>query len=496
MRDVLRRTRVRLTLTYSAAAAVVLSAGALAFWLTFAGASLGAIDSSLRGQAQVIASGLRAIGSTVLFNGGSVLPGASPEGEPIGALILDPGGQVIDAAGSAPPVGSVLALVRAIPAAGTVPVIESREVNGEQLRLLIHRVAVPGGQVDTLVLTRPLDEYQQTMNLVALLLGITVGVLVAGSAVSSYALAGRVLQPVRRITAAARDLSENNLDRRLNLDLPPDELGNLAATFDAMLGRLHAAFAAQRHFTADAAHELRGPLTALRSEVEVTLRRTRDATGYREALSTVLGETERLSRVVDQLLLLARSDAGALRPALEELDAFDYLEEVAERWRALAARSGVTIAVDLPADERIFVDPDLMRRALDNLLGNAIRYSPPGGAITMTTSFDPLSWRLSVADDGPGVEAAVRSRLFQRFARPDPSRSRDTGGAGLGLAIAAAIVQAHGGTLSLQDSERGALFVMELPRPSPGDPGRWSEVMAPGASTQRSAAADSTASPE
>lgn len=468
MRDFLRRTRVRLTLAYTAAAAVVLSSGATAFGFTFAGSSLAAIDSSLRGQAQVIASGLQAVGETVLFHGSSVLPDQAPDGTPIGALILGPNGAVLDAAGVAPEAAAVLPAVRDALRTDGSPLVETRTIDGVGQRLLIHRVALPGGGVDTLVLSHPLEVYENSMHLVVLLLGITVALLVGGSALSAYVLAGRVLRPVRRITAAARDLSEHSLDRRLHLDLPADELGNLAATFDAMLDRLQTAFDVLQRFTADAAHELRGPLAALRSEVEVTLRRERDAPGYRGALDTVLAETERLTRIVDHLLVLARADAGELRPALQRVDVFDFLEETAERWRSLAGRSSVRIVVDIPREELVTIDPELMRRAVDNLLVNAIRYSPAGGTISMTAAFDESAWRLAVADQGPGVEAAVRPRLFQRFSRSDPSRSRDTGGSGLGLAHAAAVVEAHGGTIRLDEAhEGGALFVVELPRERP-----------------------------
>ena len=313
--------------------------------------------------------------------------------------------------------------------------------------------------------------------------------LVGGSALSAYLLAGRVLSPVRRITAAARDLSEHSLDRRLHLDLPADELGKLAATFDAMLDRLQTAFDVLQRFTADAAHELRGPLAALRSEVEVTLRRERDVPGYRHALAAVLAETDRLTRIVDHLLVLARADAGELQPALQQVDVFDFLEEAAEHWRALAGRSGVAVVVDIPQEELVTIDPELIRRAVDNLVGNAIRHSPAGGTVAIAASFDDTAWRLTVRDQGPGVDRSVRSRLFQRFSRSDPARGRDTGGSGLGLALTAAVVAAHGGTVHLDEADdQGACFVVELPRPRPGRDGvGGAATAAPGGAAPRPA---------
>jgi heavy metal sensor kinase len=465
VRVFLRRTRVRLTLVYTGIVALVLCAGGTAFWFVFGDVSLGTIDSTLRGQAQILASGLHASGEAVLFHGSSVLPSETPDGSPIGALVIAADGRVVDQAGQPPDPAALLPLVRADASGGGAPVLESETIAGAGQRMLIQHIDVGAGQVDALVLNRPLDEYEQMLRLTATLLGITVLVLVAGSAVSGYWLAGRVLRPVRIITVTARDLSEHSLDRRLRLDLPPDELGTLAATFNQMLDRLETSFTTLQRFTADAAHELRGPLTALRSEVEVGLRRPRDPAAYRATLETVLTETERLSRVVDQLLLLARADAGALAPAWEGVDAFDFLEETAERWRPLAARSGIRIAVDLPREGTVTVDPDLMRRLLNNLVDNAIRHTPRGGTITVAGELHDSRWRLIVADTGPGVDPKLRATIFQRFTRSDPARGRDTGGAGLGLSLAAAIAKVHGGTIQLDEhAGNGARFVVDLPR--------------------------------
>ncbi|MGA9776551.1 MAG: ATP-binding protein [Candidatus Dormiibacterota bacterium] len=460
----LRRTRVRLTLAYTVGAAVVLSAGGVAFWLVFSDLSLAAIDNSLRGEAQILAAGLHASGESVLFNGSSTLPSRAPDGSSIGALVVASDGRVVDQAGQAVRARTVLATLRAIPKAGTAPVLDTVVAGGMSQRALVQRIDVGGGQTDVLVLNRPLDEYQQSLHLAAALLGVTGLVLAVGSALSAYWLAGRVLRPVRIITVTARDLSEHSLDRRLNLNLPDDELGSLAQTFNQMLDRLEASFSALQRFTADAAHELRGPLTALRSEVEVVLRRPRGPEAYRDSLGIVLAETERLSRVTDQLLLLARADVGTLEPACRTIDAFDLLEETAERWRPLAAGTSVTVAVHLPQEGTVWGDPDLLRRLLNNLIENAIRHTPPGGTVTLSCQLGRTQWRLGVQDTGAGVDPALRPILFLPFTGADPGRSREGGGAGLGLALAAAITRAHGGTISLEEGPpQGAHFVVELP---------------------------------
>jgi heavy metal sensor kinase len=461
MRTYLRRTRVRLTLVYTGVVTVALCIGGAVFWLVFTDAAMGTIDSSLRGQAQVLSSGLRISGSTVLFNGGRILPSETAEGAPIGALVLSADGRVLDQAGNAIPAAAAQAL--ALPAASSnrAPVIESRSFGPRHERILVQGIAAPEGHL-SLILTHSLEEYDKTVGLTAVLLVTTVVILGLTAAVSGYWLAGRALRPVRIITATARDLSEHSLDRRLMLDLPPDELGSLATTFNQMLDRLEAAFTALRRFTADAAHELRSPLAALRAEVEVVLRRPRESSDYRAALEVVLTQTERLSGVTDQLLLLARADAGTLQPRRQSLDVVDLLEELADRWRPLASGSGVEIAVRVPAAGVIDADPTLLRRLLNNLLDNAIRHTPPRGCVTLSAEVGE-GWVFAVDDSGPGVPDDLRPFLFERF-RSSADRHHK-GGVGLGLFLCAAIAQSHGGSIRLADPStgHGARFVVTLP---------------------------------
>jgi len=468
VRSLIRQTRVRLTLTYATVVTLALCAGGAVFWVVFTDAALGSIDGSLRGQAQILSSGLRVSGGAVLFNGARVLPSETPEGAPIAALVLSGDGRVLDQAGEVIDSGTARALARQDAGHDAKPVIDSRLIASEHQRVLVQGYDV-GGERITLILSRSLAEYDQTIRLTIVLLTTTIALLAMSAGISAYWLAGRVLRPVRIITATARDLGEHSLDRRITLDLPPDELGALAATFNQMLSRLQAAFDALRHFTADAAHELRSPLAALRAEVEVILRRPRDSSEYRNALDVVLTETERLSGVTDQLLLLASADAGTLRPRRENVDVSDLLEEVGARWRSLAARSGVTIEVAAPDEGSIEADPMLLRRLLNNLLDNAIRHTPPGGSVTVSATLTDRSCVLAVADSGAGVDPSLQPFLFDRFrAAADGSQS---GSAGLGLSLCAALAAAHGGSIRLADDSQttGARFVVTLPVRESGD---------------------------
>jgi len=463
VRAFLRRTRVRLTLAYTGVLAVALCAGAALFWFAFARAELGSIDTSLRGQAQLLASGLREQGGSVLFHGAAALPGESPAGAPIGALLVADDGRILDQAG--PALSPSAARSVAGEAAGDGGhLVDSRTLDGIRQRVLVQRLDLGSGQSAALVLDRPLEEYQQTLRTASAFLTVTVGVLVIMAAGSGYWLAGRVFRPVHAITATARDLSEHSLGRRITLDLPPDELGELAATFNAMLARLEAAFTSLQRFTADAAHELRAPLAALLADVEVTLRRPRDAADYAATLDSVRSEAQRLRNTADQLLMLARADAGALAASWDRIDVIDLIDEVTERWRSLATRRGIDLHSEAPDDLAVVADPGLLRRLLDNLIDNALRYTPSGGSVGVEAAAGHDGrWHVAVGDSGPGVDPGIIPRLFDRFTRSDPARGRDTGGAGLGLSLCAAIAAIHGGTIRLDTSTPvGARFVVEL----------------------------------
>jgi heavy metal sensor kinase len=306
---------------------------------------------------------------------------------------------------------------------------------------------------------------QESLLRVAALLALVVTVLVAGAGGLGYWLAGRALRPVRVMAGTAREISEQDLHRRIALDLPEgDELGELAETFNAMLARLEAAFEGLRRFTADAAHEFRAPLALLRTQVEVMLRRPRTAEQHESSQRALLIEIQRLSRLADQLLQLARADAGALEPRREPIELPELLEETIERWRPRAEEARVTLESELPLEGTLTGDPDLLRQLLDNLLDNAIRHTPAGGSVSVAVSEQDAWWQLSVQDSGPGIASDLRGRLFERFARADAARSRSTGGAGLGLSLCAAIASVHAGSIALADAAAGgAHLVVRLP---------------------------------
>jgi heavy metal sensor kinase len=464
MRSRLRRTRVRLTLIYTAAFAVVVVVSTGAFWTVLYQAEYRTIDATLAEQAQEVISNRDTGGGRMSISGGERLPTETPGGIAVTALLFGPDLGILDTSGpvkNADAYRSVAASFAADPGVRTV------DIGGRHERVRGQRVEFEDGTKGVLLVARPVDELEQSLVRAGLLLAAVDICLVLGAAWLGYWLSGRALEPVRLMSETARDISEHDLKRRIELDLPEgDEIGELAATLNAMLGRLEAAFQSLRQFTADAAHELRAPLALMRTQVDVILRHDRSPEEYRESHRALLTEIERLSRLADQLLLLARADAGALETQRLPVDVSDLVEETVDRWRPRALERKVRLEASTGDQPMLAADPDLLRRLLDNLLDNGLRHTPPGGRVALQSWQEGGTVRLQVEDSGPGVDDRLAGRIFDRFTRADDARARDSGGSGLGLALAAAIVQAHGGSIHLENRPEpgiGARFVVALP---------------------------------
>jgi len=305
---------------------------------------------------------------------------------------------------------------------------------------------------------------QETRDFLAVfLLGLPLACALAG--VGAYFLARRALAPIDRMASAARSITAARLAERLPIDNPDDELGQLATVFNATFGRLEASFEQLRRFTADASHELRTPLTAIRAVGEVGLRDRRSGQEYREIIGSMLEEAERLNRLVESLLTLARADSGAARLATEPVDLAVMVRDVADHLSVLAEDKQQTIAIDAPQPAIVQADRLVLRQAIVNVVDNAIKYSPPRGQVRIAVSVRPSDVTVSVEDSGPGIAPEDVERIFERFSRLDRSRSRDAGGTGLGLAIARSAVEAHGGRIEVEAARpAGTVFRIVLPR--------------------------------
>ncbi|HEX4696602.1 MAG TPA: ATP-binding protein [Candidatus Udaeobacter sp.] len=284
-------------------------------------------------------------------------------------------------------------------------------------------------------------------------LGFPLAVTLA--AIGGYLIATRSLRPLDAMARQARRISSESLSKRLPNPNPNDELGRLASVFNETLARLEASFAELQRFTADASHELRSPLTALRAVGEVALRDGDEAAALRETIGSMLEEAQRLTDLVDALLTLARMDATKVDTGREEVNIAALLEEVRDQFEILANEKRQTIAVTSDHDVTVQADRTLLHLALVNLVHNAIQHGPADSRIAMTAVRNGRRIDISVKDNGPGIPREYHEKIFERFFRLDKARSRAHGGAGLGLAIAKQAVARNGGRIILEDNAVG-----------------------------------------
>jgi two-component system OmpR family sensor kinase len=273
------------------------------------------------------------------------------------------------------------------------------------------------------------------------------------------------LAPIEGLVAMARRIGESSLDRRLPTRGTNDEVGRLAATLNDMLDRIERGVQTQRRFTADASHELRSPLSRLRAELEIALRRSRTAVEYEEVLRSSLEEVERLSGLTEELLTLARLDAGegAQAPPAPVLVAGVVAEAVA-RVAPEARRREVALASEVTPGVVVDVVPGALAMVIENLLSNALKFSPPHGRVTIRTLAAGSEALLSVSDSGPGIPPDEIPRLFGRFFRGRAAQTPGAPGVGLGLAICRAVVEARGGRITVDSRPgAGATFTVHLP---------------------------------
>jgi heavy metal sensor kinase len=299
---------------------------------------------------------------------------------------------------------------------------------------------------------------------VLLILGLPLAVLVAG--VGGYILARRALAPIERMTEHAQTITADRLSDRLPVVHPEDEMGRLAAVFNETLARLERSFEQMRRFTADVSHQLRTPLTAIRSVGEVGLRAGhRDESAYRAIIASMLEETDRLAVLVNRLLILSRTE---MRQPLsrEPVNLLELAEDVVGHLGVLAEEKRQSLSIDADGAPTAVADRVVLRQALINLVDNAIKFTPPGGHVRIHVGAVDGSAVVDVTDSGPGIADAAQARIFDRFYRADEAGETGTG---LGLSIAKGAVEANGGDLTLhQSGPDGTSFRITLPRPGHG----------------------------
>lgn len=269
------------------------------------------------------------------------------------------------------------------------------------------------------------------------------------AAVAGRWVVRRALAPVRRMAEGARAMTPDDLTARLPVPAPRDELRDLATTFNDSLARIQDSFERQRRFTGEASHQLRTPLTALRGQLEVALRRDREPDEYRRVLATAVGQAGRLQSIVETLLFLARADAEVRLPDLAQVDLSHWLPgRLRETWGGHARFDSITLKLP-PSACPVAAQPELLGQALDNLVDNALKYSDPGTPVTVEVVRDESATTLAVEDSGPGIAASDAARVFEPFFRSADARRRGVAGVGLGLAVTRRIVVALGGEVVL-----------------------------------------------
>lgn len=279
-----------------------------------------------------------------------------------------------------------------------------------------------------------------------------------------YFLARKSLSPIALMSQQTQRITARNLSARLDVMNERDELGELATIINHLLARLENSFQEQQRFVADASHELRTPLAVLRGETEVALSQPRGADEYRASLTLIEDEAERLSRIVEDLFILARQPFDTPRLVKERVSLNQIVIESARAAQVLAAQKNLKVTVNMAGQLAVDGDDELLQRMLLNLFDNAVKYTPAGGQITIELAANNGDARIMVRDNGIGIPEKDQPRVFDRFYRVDKARSRAMGGAGLGLSIAQWIANAHGGSIVVESrAGRGSVFTIELP---------------------------------
>jgi len=354
---------------------------------------------------------------------------------------------------------------------GTVSREHSREVSvGEDRELRFHVLPYTNRDGDHFLVEAgaPYWQIEKVLHGLILAFGLGLPLALVGAAGGGYLLMRGALKPVDEITAKAEGITSRNLAERLPVADTGDELERLAVALNGMIARLEEAFQQLHRFSADASHELRTPLTILHGELEAMAQRDELPAAVREGLGSALEETERLSKIVENLLTISRLEAGEARVERTQLDLAEIARSTAEQMRLLADEKEIAMTFSTPGPVLVEGDPSRLKQVIVNLLDNAIKYTPAGGSVAIATRHVDGCAVLEVRDTGLGIASPDLPHVFERFYRADKARSREFGGSGLGLSIVKSIVVAHGGGISVSSDEAaGAQFTVTLPSAFP-----------------------------
>jgi two-component system, OmpR family, sensor kinase len=467
--------RVRLTLWYTAVLTCVLVGMALATYFLLRQDSAHRTDAAIVEMADSFLTTVNAEAHDA--TGPEGLKGAIEQAisehkyrETIFA-VLDQEGKIVAASSSQSldePAGAPVVLQEAMGRArlGLRP-FRTVRLRDEVQRSYARRFSI-GKEEYTLLALQSLRRQREFLESVIAAFGLAIPLAILLASAGGYFLARRSLSPVVEMSRQAGRIGADNLHERLPVRNAQDELGHLAASFNNLLDRLDHSFEQQRRFMADASHELRTPVAILCGEADVTLSQpSRSPEDYRASLDILRAEAKRLKHIVEDLFTLARADAGQHPLTLSSLYLDELITECSRSMKTLAAAKQITLTCTASKELPIQADEALLRRMIVNLLDNAIKYTPPGGSVSVSCEAEDSRYVMTVRDTGHGIPVELQPRIFERFFRADKVRSRsgsDGGGAGLGLSISEWIVHAHRGTLELTRSDKdGSTFTVDLP---------------------------------
>ena len=461
-----RTIRFKLTFWYVVLLGITLSAFSAFLYVTLARGLQQSLDNKLRATAEIIAAAAR----HPLGPGPSLADVERIMREHFGLKPMGRFVQILDEAGRRStnlrnvdiPV-SIHTLERAAKGEAVFETVRLRD--GSRLRLVTVPIMVGGRMLGIVQVGSPLEGIEEALSQLLLILVVAVPLVLVVASLGGSFLANKALKPVDEITKTAKRIGSGDLSQRIHLEeFLDDEIGRLASTFNEMIGKLERSFLQIKRFTADASHELKTPLTVLKGEIEVGLKRDRAVEEYKRILSSCLEEVDHMSRIVDDLLTLARADMGALELRRERVDLGEVAEDVWRSLQRMAEEKGLKFSLARDGEVPVWGDRDRLRQLVVNLVDNALKYTPSGGEVVLKVGRQDALALLSVKDTGEGIPPEDQERVFERFYRVDKARSREKGGTGLGLSICKWIAEAHGGRIWLKSEiGRGSTFTVELP---------------------------------
>lgn len=466
----IQNLRTRLTIWYVSVLAVVLAGVSLMIHVLLARELHDRIDENLRAVTGIAITSL----ANDLEEGQSIVGAAQSTSAELNSTqamlaIFDSSGTLLAEAGRDEELPLRLPPRESIPVDAPLfhTVMESDE--DDRHRIAVRRTIVGPSRTEYYIIAG--TDLEATEDELASLRSVLMSVVPATlllAAIVGWFLARHSLSPVMNMAERARRIGAGNLGGRLPVANPHDELGRLAETFNALLGRLESSFIQQRQFMADASHELRTPVATTRTAVAVALQvRHRGEEDYRETLQIIEQQTERLARLVDDMFTLARADSGNYPVQRAPMYLDELVDEVARAARVLADRKQVSIYVSVEEGSAFTGDEDLVRRMIVNLIDNAIRHAPAASTVAVSLQRANTGYEIHISDQGPGISIEAQPHIFERFYRSETARERtpsDPGGAGLGLAIVQWIARLHGGDVELVTTSRaGTTFRIRIP---------------------------------